>query len=55
LEGKWADALAAGKDVKVEWRFEYSGSSLRPDKLDVVYTIDGVRAVQPFANAPGGK
>ncbi len=28
------------------------GSQVRPDKLEVTYTIDGVKSTQPFVNAP---
>jgi hypothetical protein len=55
LENVWANALAEGKAVKVEWKFYYEGSSVRPDRLNVIYTIDNVRVIKPFNNEPGGK
>ena len=43
LENKWDKALAKGKEVEVEIIPNYTGSSKRPDSLEVWYKIDGVR------------
>jgi hypothetical protein len=56
LENTWAKALAEGKNVQVDWQFSYLGSSLRPDRLTVRYTVDGVpMPARTFGNNPGGK
>jgi hypothetical protein len=55
LEGQWANALAEGKSVKVEWKFYYSASSVRPDRLEVRYWVDGAESTRRFNNASGGK
>jgi hypothetical protein len=47
--------LAEGKAVTVEWKFSYSGSSVRPSSLEVRFSIDGVTDFKRFNNAPGGK
>jgi allophanate hydrolase subunit 2 len=55
LEGKWADALAEGQAVKVEWRFYYAEGSVRPTGLDVTYRIGAEPAVtKQFKNASRG-
>ncbi len=55
LEGQWASALAEGQTVKVEWKFYYSGGSVRPDRLDVTYRVgNNTTVTERFRNAPGG-
>jgi DNA/RNA non-specific endonuclease len=55
LENKWAEALAQGKSVTVEWHLAYSGPSLRPDTLLIRYSIEGGGVVEvPFRNVPRG-
>jgi hypothetical protein len=44
MENVWADAMVAGKDVKIKVKAIYEGTSQRPIKFEVLYTIDG----QPF-------
>jgi predicted ribonuclease toxin of YeeF-YezG toxin-antitoxin module len=41
LEQKWKNALKNGDDVKVNIKPIYSGDSKRPDKFEVVYTVNG--------------
>jgi filamentous hemagglutinin len=41
MENKWAEALAAGKDVKVEIKAIFNTGTGRPDAFDVDYWIDG--------------
>lgn len=55
LEREWADAIRAGKDVKVEVRPVYVGTSKIPDEVVVDHWVNKVR--QPpraFPNKPGG-
>ena len=40
MEQIWADALNAGKKVKVSGELIYTGDSMRPDKIIVRYVID---------------
>ncbi|MET7142455.1 DNA/RNA non-specific endonuclease [Xanthomonas sp. PPL139] len=55
MENEWANALREGKDVKVTIEPVYSGSSSRPDRIVVRYSIDGSRPVHvDFRNSPGG-
>lgn len=49
-----AEALRAGKSVKVEVSPVYAGASKVPSEIDVVFSIDGVAHVRSFANASGG-
>jgi len=44
MENAWADAMVLGKDVQINVKAVYNGSSLRPVKFEVNYKIDG----QPF-------
>lgn len=55
LEHKWQKALAAGKQVEIVIKPTYSGDSLRPRKLDIRYTIDGLPRSVKFVNGPGGQ
>jgi DNA/RNA non-specific endonuclease len=55
LEKEWADAIRAGKEVKVEVRPVYVGTSKVPDEVVVDHWLNGIR--QPpraFPNKPGG-
>ncbi len=55
MENTWANALKDGKPVNVKIEPIYSGSSVRPDRFNVKYSIDGGRPVNvDFKNAPGG-
>lgn len=56
MENTWANALKDGKKVDVNIQPIYSGSSARPDRVIVKYSIDGGRPVNvDFKNSPGGK
>lgn len=50
MENSWADAMAAGKDVKIEVEAVFSGASKRPDSFKVKYTIDGEPFQENFIN-----
>ena len=51
MEQIWADALRAGKKVKVSGELVYNGSSQRPEKIIVRYIIDnGDEVVKTFIN-----
>ncbi|OYN86536.1 DNA/RNA non-specific endonuclease [Parenemella sanctibonifatiensis] len=39
LENEWADALEAGKDVKVKVEPKYDGDGMRPTEFKVNYTV----------------
>lgn len=55
MENTWANALKDGKPVNVKIEPIYSGSSVRPDRFNVKYSIDGGRPVNvDFKNGPGG-
>lgn len=45
MENRWADAIVDNKDVKIQVEAIFSGSSQRPTKFEVKYSIDG----QPFS------
>ena len=55
LENKWDKALRKGKEVEVEITPNYTGSSKRPDFLEVRYKINGVRHKKVISNARKGK
>lgn len=56
MENAWTKALKNGKPVNVKIEPIYSGSSMRPDRFNVIYSIDGSRPViVDFKNAPGGQ
>jgi len=55
LENKWQKALDSGKPVYVLVKPHYPGESLRPDYLQVSFTIDGQSASVEFGNGPGGR
>ncbi|KQY89264.1 DNA/RNA non-specific endonuclease [Pelomonas sp. Root1444] len=50
MERTWAEAIRDGKQVKVEVSPVYAGGSQVPTKIEVIYWIDGQRAVQTFRN-----
>ena len=54
MEKEWADAIRAGKEVKVEVSPIYVGSSKVPDNLLVKFWIDGAPQVRQITNKPGG-
>lgn len=54
MEKMWAEALRAGKSVKVEVSPVYAGATKVPTEIDVVFSIDGVTHVRSFANTSGG-
>jgi filamentous hemagglutinin len=55
MENTWASALKQGQTVGVKIEPVYSGSSVRPDRFTVRYSIDGGRPViVDFKNSPGG-
>jgi len=56
LENEWDAALKRGKTVKVDITPHYSGTSLRPEKLTLNYSINGqMQDPIVFKNAPGGR
>jgi hypothetical protein len=55
LENKWQKAVDSGKQVYIVVKPSYPGDSLRPSKLEVLYTIDGESGRRNFMNAPGGQ
>jgi LysM repeat protein len=55
LEGEWDTLVRAGRTVQVRIIPEYAGTSLRPSKLTVIYTVDGERRIRYFKNSPGGR
>lgn len=55
MENAWASALKEGKSVSVKIEPIYNGSSVRPDRFTVRYSIGGDRpAIIDFKNSPGG-
>ncbi|MCO1352838.1 DNA/RNA non-specific endonuclease [Burkholderia multivorans] len=56
LENSWADALSAGKQVKVSIEPQYQGDSRRPEGFNITYVVgNGRPAQQYFRNSPGGR
>jgi len=55
LENRWQKLLDEGKSVHVSIKPSYPGDSLRPNKLTIVYTVDGQNVTHSFRNFPGGK
>ena len=55
LENGWQRALDKGQSVYVDIKPSYPGASLRPDILDVTYTIDSMPYQTVFKNRPGGR
>ncbi|CAQ85451.1 conserved hypothetical protein [Photorhabdus asymbiotica] len=55
MENTWEKALKDGKQVDVKIEPIYSGNNIRPDRLNVQYSINGERPViVDFKNVPGG-
>lgn len=54
LEDKLEKAVRAGRKVSVRIRPEYSGPSLRPQTVEVVYEIDGAMHMEHFVNDSKG-
>ena len=54
LENTFQRALDNNQKVEIEIEPFYSGSSSRPDELDVYYSIDGVPYLKSFINQHGG-
>jgi len=54
MEKSWAEAMQAGKEVRVEVSPVYSGTSQVPTQIDVRYWIDGAASKRVFPNTPGG-
>lgn len=50
MENIWADAMVAGKDVKIKVKAIYSGTSQRPMGFEVDYWIDGQISTRTFPN-----
>lgn len=55
LENSWQRALDRGSSVDINITPHYPGSSLRPQSLDITYTVDGVPYQKTFMNRPGGQ
>ena len=54
IENRWAAALKAGKEVRVQIEPRYRAESQRPSIIMVRYWIDGKRHSKRFSNKPGG-
>lgn len=54
MEKAWAEALRAGKTVKVEVSQAYAGTNKVPTEMDVIYSIDGLTRTRSFSNTSGG-
>ena len=54
MEKEWADAIRAGKEVRVEVSPIYTGSSKVPDAIVAKWTVDGQTFRKTFPNTPGG-
>ncbi len=50
MENCWVDAMLAGKDVKIEVKALYNGSSKRPERFRVIQNINGQEKVFNFVN-----
>jgi len=50
MENSWADAMVAGKDVKIEVKAIFEGPSKRPMKFEVEHWIDGKYKLEKFDN-----
>ena len=50
MENLWADAMVAGKDVKIQVKAIFNGSSKRPSGFEVDYWIDGQISTRTFPN-----
>ncbi|WP_440604437.1 DNA/RNA non-specific endonuclease [Bacillus sp. GB_SG_008] len=54
LESAWAKALRGGKEVFVDIRPRYGGTSIRPDSFAIIYKINGIEKVKILKNVYGG-
>ena len=55
MERQWGIAASEGKTVEIEITPVYTGDSVRPDRFEVVYRIDGGDPIpKEFVNRPGG-
>ena len=52
MEDKWAEAIRAGKKVRVKITPLYRGLSLRPHLIQVWFSIDGIEHNDDFPNQP---
>jgi hypothetical protein len=50
LEDSWAKSIRSGHKVFVDIIPHYTGTSRRPDGIEVTYFIDGKRRVEYFPN-----
>ena len=50
MENTWADAMVAGKDVKIKVEAVFEGASKRPEAFEVSYWIDGAKTERTFIN-----
>lgn len=50
MENTWADAIVKGKDVKIEVKAIFEGTSKRPVKFEVEFWIDGEYKLNKFEN-----
>lgn len=55
LENELQRTLDKGSSVHIDVKAHYPGGSLRPNSIDVTYTIDGIPYEKTFLNRPGGK
>lgn len=55
IESRWAKDLQAGRRVHVKIVPHYEGVSLRPDKLNITWYVDGERFSQTIPNQKKGK
>lgn len=55
IENKWATALSQGKEVIVDIRPEYLGTSKRPVAFNINYSIDGEKVSRRLLNEYGSK
>ncbi|MBF7154399.1 hypothetical protein CN286_31225 [Bacillus anthracis] len=54
LESAWTKALRREKEVFVDIRPRYSGTSIRPDSFAISYKINGIEKVKILKNVYGG-
>lgn len=54
MEKSWAEAMQAGKEVRVEVSPVYAAVGEVPTRIDVRYWIDGAATKRVFPNTPGG-
>ena len=50
MENTWADAMVAGKDVKIKIETVFEGISNRPEAFEVSYWVDGAKTERTFIN-----